>query len=150
MLPVYRSGMGAHEVIAARSEQELAVATRAALRDLNALEQMLNGDALRSEQRRIGVEQEMFLVDAAMEPAPVALELLDSAGDPRLTTEIGRFNLEANLPPHPLAAGCLHRLAAELSDVVETADRAARRCGARVLLTGILPTVRQPDLDRTT
>lgn len=146
MLPVYRSGMGAHEVIAARSEQELAVATRAALRDLNALEQMLNGDALRSEQRRIGVEQEMFLVDAAMEPAPVALELLDSAGDPRLTTEIGRFNLEANLPPHPLAAGCLHRLAAELSDVVETADRAARRCGARVLLTGILPTVRQPDL----
>jgi CBS domain-containing protein len=138
--------MGVHEVSAARDEQELAEFTRAALRDLAALEQMLDADALESGVRRIGAEQEMFLIDTAMAPAPLAIEVLKAADDDRFTTEIGRFNLEANLPPHLLAAGCLHQLEADLVDAVTTADRAAQQCGARVLLAGILPTLRQSDL----
>ncbi len=138
--------MGVHEVTAARDERELAAFTRAALRDLAALEKMLDSDVLESEVRRIGVEQEMFLVDSAMAPAPVAMEVLETAGDARFTTEIGRFNLEANLPPQELAPGCLDRLEADLLDVVHTADHAARQHNARVLLCGILPTLRQSDL----
>lgn len=138
--------MGIHEVSAARDERELADFTRAALRDLAALEQMLDADALESDARRIGAEQEMFLVDSAMAAAPVAMEVLAAADDQRFTTEIGRFNLEANLPPVPLAAGCLDRLESDLLDAVGTAEAAARQCGARVLLAGILPTLRQSDL----
>lgn len=138
--------MGVHEVTAARNEQELAAFTRAALRDLAALEQMLGAGTLEGGVRRIGAEQEMFLVDAAMQPAPVVMEVLKAAADDRLTTEIGRFNLEANLPPYLLAAGCLNQLETDLADAVATADRAARNCGARVLLAGILPTLRQSDL----
>lgn len=138
--------MGAHEVNAARDERELAEFTRAALRDLAALEQMLDTDVVESGVRRIGAEQEMFLVDSAMAPAPLVMEVLEAADDDRFTTEIGRFNLEANLPPYALAAGCFDQLEADLLDAVHTADRAARQYGARVLLAGILPTLRQSDL----
>jgi hypothetical protein len=37
---------------------------------------------------RMGAEQEMFLVDQHLRPAPIAVELLAGLDDPRLTTEI--------------------------------------------------------------
>ena len=48
---------------------------------------------------RVGAEQEMFLIDRYLRPAPVSLSVLEHANDQRLTTEIARFNLEANLTP---------------------------------------------------
>jgi protoporphyrinogen oxidase len=47
--------------------------------------------------RRVGAEQEMFLVDSSMRPAPLAAEVISRIADARLTTEIARFNLEAIL-----------------------------------------------------
>jgi len=141
--------MGVHEVTGGRDEQEVADYTRAALRDLAALERMLDGDRFESGVRRIGAEQEMFLVDEAMRPAPLALDVLDvlaAGGDDRFTTEIGRFNLEANLQPQLLEAGCLRRLDADITDTVAAARRAAQSVGADVLLAGILPTLRHGDL----
>jgi CBS domain-containing protein len=116
------------------------------LADLAALEQMIDGGKIESGVRRIGAEQEMFLVDGAMRPAPVALEIIEEAGDARLTTEIGKFNLEANLAPRPLEGGGLRKMEEELVEIVSVARRAARSCNADVLMTGILPTIRQSDL----
>ncbi len=42
--------------------------TKALLNDLQALEKMLAGDYFEENVRRIGAEQEMFLVDSAMRP----------------------------------------------------------------------------------
>src|SRR6185369_1644318 len=82
----------------------------------------------------------------AMRPTPVASDLLKTANDSRLTTEIGKFNLEANLSPRSLTGRALHEMEEELAELIRAADRAAQSCNARVLLTGILPTIRQSDL----
>ncbi|MDX1579601.1 MAG: hypothetical protein R3266_14040, partial [Gemmatimonadota bacterium] len=74
-------------------ERELRVFTQALLRDVRALERMLDSGLIESGIRRIGLEQEMFLVNEVHRPAPVAVEALERIEDPRVTSEIGRFNL---------------------------------------------------------
>src|SRR5690242_6996984 len=96
--------------------------------------------------RRIGAEQEMFLVDEAMRPAPVAPQILAGEHDARLVSELATFNLEANLSPQRYGGRCLSALEAELHQVLTIARRAARGVGADVVLAGILPTLREGDL----
>jgi CBS domain-containing protein len=141
-----RDHMGEHNISTENDEQQQQAFMRALLADLTALERMLETGLIETGVRRIGAEQEMFLIDGAMRPAPVALEALQRASDERLTTEIGKFNLEANLSPLLFADRCLSELEQEICEVVNCARRAARECGAEVLLTGILPTLRQSDL----
>ncbi|WP_437780601.1 CBS domain-containing protein [Sorangium sp. So ce1097] len=138
--------MGEHQVSEQANEEQLQAFMRALLDDVEALERLLQDDRIESGVRRIGAEQEMFLVDRALRPAPLAPEVLERAADGRLTTELARFNLEANLCPLPFGGDCLRRLEAELSDVIGRAAEAARALGADVLLTGILPTLRAGDL----
>ena len=58
--------------------------------------------AIETGVRRMGAEQEMFLVDQHLRPAPIATwSFWHGLDDRRLTTEIARFNLEANLTPQP-------------------------------------------------
>lgn len=120
---------------------------RALLADLSALEVMLNTGRIESGVRRIGAEQEMFLVDAEMRPAPVATEVLQRVKDARLTTEIARFNLEANLTPLLLTGDCFRRMEAEDKELIGKVRAGARELGADVLLAGILPTLQKSDLD---
>ncbi len=138
--------MGEHDVQEQTDEASQRLFVKALLDDVNTLEEMLERDMFETGIRRIGAEQEMFLVDRSMSPAPVATALLERAGDERLTTELARFNLEANLSPHRFGEDCLRRMEAELREVVGRAREAAQTCDAEVLLTGILPTLRQSDL----
>src|SRR5205085_9457021 len=102
--------MGQHDVYQEVDEQKQRAYMMALLADLRALELMLETGRIESGVRRIGAEQEMFLVDPMMRPAPVAGEVLKRVNDPRLTTEIARFNLEANLTPLLLAGDCFSRM----------------------------------------
>ncbi len=138
--------MGEQDISSEQDALEAQLFLRALLSDLTALEMLLDADLIESGVRRIGAEQEMFLVDREMRPAPVAVELLARAGEPRLTHEIGLFNLEANISPRRFGDLCLSEMEAELHDVVATARAAAQEYGADVLLCGILPTLRQSDL----
>ena len=45
---------------------------------------MLDMDMFETGVRRIGAEQEMFLVDQASRPAPIAMEVLDAIDDGHL------------------------------------------------------------------
>jgi CBS domain-containing protein len=138
--------MGDHNVSTEHDSRQAQAFMRSLLADVSALERMIEAGRIESGVRRIGAEQEMFLIDRAMRPAPVAMEVLENANDHRLTTEIGKFNLEANMSPRPLSGQGLREMEAELSELVAIARSAARRCDADVLLTGILPTIRQSDL----
>ena len=137
--------MGEHRTIEL-SDERLRAYTAALLADLRALERMIEQEQFEQGVRRIGAEQEMFLVDAQGRPSPVAVRALERADDPRLTTELARFNLEANLPPQLFGPGCLRELRRELDDVLAVVARAAEPEGARVLLAGSLPTLREADL----
>jgi CBS domain-containing protein len=94
----------------------------------------------------VGAEQEMFLVDRGLRPASVITDVLERATDPRFTTELARFNLEANLTPQVFNSSCLRRMEDELNELLGMARDAARACGADILLAGILPTLRRSDL----
>ena len=138
--------MGDKTVSMETNEVRLRTFTKSVLNDLNALEMMLNSGKLEEDVFRIGSEQEMFLVDSAMHPAPNVMDILERAGDERLTTEIGRFNIEANIKPLELAPGCFRSLENDMNDVVDRIRNAARDLGGDAILAGILPTIQTSDL----
>ncbi len=138
--------MGEQDVTGGKDDAELRAFMRAILADVHALEHIIDNGMVERGVRRIGAEQEMFLVDETLSAAPLATQVLETANDPRLTTELAQFNLEANLSPQDFNGDCLHKLEAELTEVLEVARRAAAEHDARIVLAGILPTLRKPDL----
>lgn len=138
--------MGDKTVTTQSDEAQMRQFTKAVLNDLQALEKMLAGGKMETGVRRIGAEQEMFLIDSSFHPAPLALEIIEAANDARLTTEIGRFNLEANMTPLDFTGDCLAKLEAELNEIIGVVKTAAKKFHARTVLCGILPTIQHSDL----
>lgn len=138
--------MGEKTVAAVSDQEHLRAFTKAILNDLHALDLMITSGRMEDDVLRIGAEQEMFLVDSSMRPAPVAVEILAAANEPRLTTEIGRFNLEANLTPREFKGKCLSELETEIVEVVAAVRREMEKLDGGVVLAGILPTIQRSDL----
>src|SRR6266571_889612 len=138
--------MGEHGVEQQVDERKAQAFMKALLEDLRALSFMLENGRVESGVRRIGAEQEMFLIDRDFRPAPLSVEVLKRANDARLTTEIARFNLEANLTPLNLSGTCFSQMEQELQDVIAIARKSAEGVGADILLSGILPTLQKSDL----
>src|SRR5215208_2780722 len=138
--------MGAHNVEQHVDEKKAQAFMKALLEDLRALAFMLEDGRVESGVRPVGAEQEMFLIDRDLRPAPISMEVLAHANDPRLTTEIARFNLEANLTPLDLAADCFSRMEQELRELIDLARNGAKTHDADILLSGILPTLQKSDL----
>ncbi len=118
----------------------------AVLGDLKALERMLKEGLFESGVRRIGAEQELFLIDEAWTPAPGALEMLEGLNDPHFTTELGLFQLECNCDPQPLAGDGISRMEKQLDELLDKTRSVAFELGLRPVLMGILPTMRKSDL----
>jgi CBS domain-containing protein/gamma-glutamylcysteine synthetase len=138
--------MGDKNVSTEQDESRMRHFTKAVLNDLQALEKMLANGQMEENALRIGAEQEMFLVDSAMHPAPIILDILENAKDERLTTEIGRFNIEANLTPLDFSGDCLQKLENELNEVIAIVKKSAREFDSDAVLCGILPTIQLSDL----
>ena len=138
--------MGEHNVEQNIDEQKSHAFMRALLEDLRALAFMLEDGRVETGVTRIGAEQEMFLIDSDLRPASVSAEVLNQTNDSRLTTEIAKFNLEANLTPRELAGDCFSQMQSELEQLIEKTRTCARAFDADVLLSGILPTLQQTDL----
>lgn len=119
---------------------------RALLEDVRALERMLAGEMFETGIRRIGAEQEMFLVDRGLRPANRSLSLLEELPRSFFTTELGQFNLELNLTPLVFQKDCLRQLEAELNTRLDEVRGVAAKHGVRILLTGILPTLEKRHL----
>ena len=117
------------------------------LEDPQALERMIDSGMIERGVRRIGAEQELFLVDDAWQPLPRQSEVLAALADTpgSYTPELARFNIEANLQPLPLSGRCLSDMHMELESLVMNA-RAAARGGLEAPTCGILLTLHQEDL----
>jgi CBS domain-containing protein len=116
------------------------------LTEVHALETMLDRGLVESGVRRIGAEQEMFLIDKAHKPACSAMEILENINDDRFTHELGLFNLEANLSPQDLKGNCLRLMEEELQEVYKRAREAAAKVDCDIALVGILPTLTKKNL----
>lgn len=116
------------------------------LNEVKALETMLDRGMIESGVRRIGAEQEMFLIDRAHKPALAAMDILKNIDDERFTHELGLFNLEANLSPQDLKGNCLRLMEEEVEEVYKRAREAAAKSDCEIALVGILPTLTKKNL----
>ena len=138
--------MGQHEVEQYFGHEKLQAFMAALLDDLRALDYLIDHDLIESDVHRVGAEQEMFLVDPDLRAAPIATQVLAAMNEPRVTTEIARFNLELNLTPQTITGDCFSLMEQELNQLIANTREHAAQFGADTLLAGILPTLERSDL----
>lgn len=133
--------MGEHKVRADDNDAGHQAFMRSLLEEVRALDLMISRGMIESGIRRIGAEQEMFIVDNAFGPASRAHELLRQITDPRFTNELGLFNLECNLSPRRLGGDCLRLMEQEAQELYMLARKTAADADCDIALVGILPTL---------
>ncbi len=116
------------------------------LRDVRALEKMLLGGMIESGVRRIGAEQELFLVDSSHRPAPVADKVLEHLTSPLFEHELGLYNLEFSIDPMLYGGDCLSDMEKHLGRNLAAVHDASEKVGVTPIMTGILPTIEKSDL----
>jgi len=117
-----------------------------------ALEANLQALATQLEQPGFGVgpgslgsELEMYIVDAQGRPLHANQEIQAAAGDPQLTLELNRYNLEFNLNPCLLSDSPFRTTEAEITGKLARLRETAASFGGRIVPIGILPTLRETD-----
>ncbi|MEM9821045.1 MAG: glutamate-cysteine ligase family protein [Bacteroidota bacterium] len=137
--------MGEQKVSLLKGQAQMHRFVRHLLNDVQALEYMLDNDWFESDITRIGAEQEMCMVfNKTFKPAPIATKALDSMQEYEwVETELARFNLETNMKPRELKGKCLSQMERENDKNLALIRKKLKALDADIILTGILPTLRQ-------
>lgn len=112
------------------------------IKDLKALDLMLKRELIEKSPIRIGAEQEYCVVNNRYFPQKNSASLLKGINDDHFTTEIGQYNLEINSDPLELTGACFTQLYKDLKRLLDKAESAANEKESKIILTGILPTLR--------
>jgi CBS domain-containing protein len=139
--------MGKDDIIPGQDEAALRRFTRQLIQDVRALEHLLQEDMFESGVRRIGAEQELFLIDDRWQPAAIIERVLAENTDDRVVSELMKFNLEFNLEPRRFEGACLRRIEESINEVMEDVHGIVEKLGARAVMAGILPTISLTDLE---
>ncbi|MCB0705281.1 MAG: CBS domain-containing protein [Saprospiraceae bacterium] len=141
--------MGEQKVSLLEDTKQMHEFVRSLLNDVKALEYMLENNWFESDVVRIGAEQEMCLVDGkTYKPASIAMEVLEKMkGMDWVETELAKFNLETNLTPRTFSGKCLSQMEKENLKNLNTIRKYVETFGAKVILTGILPTLQKSDME---
>ena len=103
---------------------------------------MLRDHPFARDEPMTGLEVELNLVhDGDLEPALTAKAVLDSLGSPEFQTELGRWNLELNLPPAAAARRAVAPRRAPAARRAGDGPSKAQDHGAQLAVIGILPTL---------
>ena len=94
-----------------------------------------------------GAELEAWLVDQALDAAPLNDRFLARFEDGLCGAELGRFNIEFNTAPAPLRGRFLSGLHRSLEAVLMRARATAGGLGLDILMIGTLPTLRDDQLN---
>ena len=141
--------MGEQKVSLVNDEHAMQQFVKKLLRDMQAMEYMLDHDWFESDMIRIGAEQEMCLINTrTYKPTTIAMEALDLMKEHDwVETELAKFNLETNLTPRVFEGSCLSDLEAENREKLQIISKNLHTLGSELVLTGILPTLRKYDLE---
>ncbi len=110
-------------------------------RCLDVFEQMLSAHSFEFDEPLVGMEIELNLVDADQRPAMDNADVLAAIADPEYQTELGRFNIEFNVPPGRLSGAALADQEQALRASMNAAEQRSSAVGTHIVMTGILPTV---------
>lgn len=90
----------------------------------------------------LGMEVELNLIDAAMNPAMANATVLDAIADPDYQTELGQFNIEINVSPRPFVTDDTISLEQALRTSLNRAEKRAAQTDNHLVMIGMLPTLR--------
>jgi hypothetical protein len=113
---------------------------------LDVFARMLRESRFAAEAPQLGLEIELDLVDDAALPSMRNTQVLDAIADPRWASELGQFNLEINVAPRELTGDAFAKLEDTVRSSLSHADKRALEAGARLVMVGILPTLRPSDV----
>ena len=140
--------MGSQSVIAIKTQKDRKDFVLHLLNDIEAFEFMIQNNLFETGIQRVGAEQEICIVDKDFRPSTKALEILEKINDTHYTTELALFNLEINLDPFELKDTCFSDIEQQLTTLLEKGHKVADDIeNNKLILTGILPTLRKKDLD---
>ena len=137
--------MGEHNVHRDADPDVLREFTNHLIQDVRALELMLHEDMFETGVRRIGAEQELFMVDERGEPAPIIEEVLERNTDDRIVTELTKFNIEFNMQPLQYGGDCFQEMERATGELIEKVRTLTQEVGGDIAMTGILPTAHLSD-----
>lgn len=138
--------MGDLNVRLATNRKELNQFTKHLLKDIHALERMLEEEWFNDSPMHIGAEQEICIVDNHFKPAAKSMHLLENLDATFFTTELAKFNIEANLQPLEYTGNCFSEMEANLNSLISDLRKVGKKEEVDFVLTGILPTIRKFDL----
>ena len=113
--------------------------------NLKALELLLARPGFGEGDLSFGAELELYIVDQNSRPLHVNQAILAQLGDPQLTLELNRYNLEYNFSPCLLKDGCFSATQREALAAIDKINACARQWQGSVVPIGILPTLEQSD-----
>ena len=113
---------------------------------LDVFARMLRESAFEHESPSLGLEIELNLVDEQARPAMRGPEVLAAIADEAWASELGRFNLEINVPPRPLTGDAFSRLEDSVGGSLSHASKRAAEADTRLVMVGILPTLTDGDV----
>ncbi len=140
--------MGDPNVQNPHSASELRAFTRQLLREVRAFDRMLADGRFASGHPHIGAEQELAMVDANEQAAPIIQAVLARKAHPEIVSEITRFSVEFGTDPILWGDRALSTLESRLSHLLGIVQETVRAEGADVVMTGILPTLTLSDITR--
>src|SRR5262245_22810583 len=126
--------MGENQITEELDHIQMRGYVRALLDDVHALERMIEEGRFESGIRRVGAEQELFLVDRNLRPKACVLSVLDRLKGLPFTTELAQFNIEANLSPQAFGGDCLSRMENELHQLLAKAREASAAESAHIIM----------------
>src|SRR4029450_6393664 len=104
---------------------------------------MLRESRFEEERRSVGLEIELNLTDERGDPAMLNAQALEAIADPDFQTELGRFNLEINVPPRLLETSVFAALEEDVRRDLNHAEQQARTVGAHMRPVRAPPTGRE-------
>jgi len=134
--------MGHLDVKRLKNPKDKALYIHHLVKDLEALDLMLKRGLIEKEPIRIGAEQEFCVTKKDFFPNNNSVEVLEAINDDHFTTEIGKYNLEINSDPLELKNDCFSQLHHQFNELLKKAVKAAKTKDSKIVLTGILPTLR--------
>ncbi len=140
--------MGEQKVSILSDKKQMHKFVRNLLRDVEALEYMLEHNWFENDIVRIGAEQEMCIVDKeTFQPSCKAVEALERMQDLEwVETELAKFNLETGATPLEFKGKCLSKMEKEIRNQLDTIQERIKDLDAKIILTGILPTLQKYDM----
>ena len=127
------------------SSQEFVRFRAKLFQNLDALKALLQQPDFGQGKSTVGAELELYIVDVQGRPLSINDQIQKRLGDPQLTLELNRYNLEYNLTPVAVCGRPFSQIENEITDVLQRLNRLALEHDGQVVPIGILPTLQRSD-----